>query len=120
MSLARFVLLIVLAILIAAPVSSSVPSSTQEEISYLLSQIAQSDCQFIRNSKIHSPEQALEHINRKYNHLKNRIETAEQFITYAASRSSITGSDYLIRCGAVTTTSRQWLEEQLRVYRQMQ
>jgi hypothetical protein len=116
----RSALLIVLSLLMAGPVFSSGPSSTQEEISYLLNQIAQSDCQFIRNSKTYSPEQAVEHIINKYKYLKNRIETTEQFIKYAASRSSITGADYLIRCGAVTTTSRQWLEEQLDAYRQTQ
>jgi hypothetical protein len=118
--LARSALLALLAILIAVPVFSGAPSTMQEEISRLLSQIAQSDCQFIRNSKTYSSEQAVEHINNKYNYLKNRIKTTEQFITYAASRSSITGADYLIRCGEVTTTSRQWLEEQLRAYRQSQ
>ncbi|MGA7277313.1 MAG: DUF5329 domain-containing protein [Desulfocapsaceae bacterium] len=120
MILRRAGLLAVLAILIAVPVSSGVPSTTQEEIAHLLSQIAQSDCQFIRNSKTYSPEQAVEHINNKYNYLKNRIKTTEQFIKYAASRSSITGSDYHIRCGEVTITSREWLEEQLRMYRQIQ
>ena len=120
MILGQSALLALLAILIAVPVSSSVPSTTQGEIAHLLSQIAQSDCQFIRNSKTYSPEQAVEHINNKYNYLKNRIKTTEQFIKYAASRSSITGSDYHIRCGEVTITSREWLEEQLRMYRQIQ
>jgi hypothetical protein len=116
---ARIVQAIMLSSLVVAqPVFSTAPVSTQEEISHLLDQIAQSNCQFIRNAKTYSAEQALEHINKKYNHLKKRIRTTEQFITYAASRSSITGSEYLIRCGDVTTTSKQWLEEQLRVYRQ--
>jgi hypothetical protein len=111
------VLLVLLTILIAVPASCSVSLSTQEEIAHLLSQIAQSECQFIRNSKTYSAEQAVEHISNKYNYLKNRIETTEEFIKYAASRSSITGSDYHIRCGHVTITSREWLENQLRMYR---
>ena len=89
----------------------------QEEVSHLLDYIAQSSCTFIRNDKVYDGAQARDHINRKYKHVKNRISSAEQFISYAASRSSMTGKPYQVTCGETTMPSRVWLDEELRNHR---
>ena len=89
----------------------------QEEVTHLLDYIAHSSCTFIRNDKVYDGAQARDHINRKYEHVKNRISSAEQFITYAASKSSITGKLYRVTCGEATIPSSAWLEEELHSYR---
>ncbi len=89
----------------------------QEEVSHLLNYIAQSSCTFIRNGNVYNGAQARDHINRKYEHVKTRISSAEQFISYAASRSSMTGKSYQVTCGETTMPSNVWLDEELRNYR---
>ena len=89
----------------------------QEEVVHLLDYIAQSDCRFIRNDKVYDAEEARDHINKKYEFVKQRISSTEQFITYAASKSSMTGKKYQVICGETTMLSKEWLEEELRAYR---
>ena len=89
----------------------------QEEVAHLLDYIAQSNCSFIRNDKVYDAVQARDHINKKYEYVKKRISSAEQFIAYAASKSSITGKKYQVTCGETTMLSNAWLEEELRTYR---
>jgi hypothetical protein len=72
----------------------------------------------MRNNKEYDAAQARAHITRKYEHVKTRISSAEQFITYAASESSITGKKYEVTCGETTMLSREWLEKELRSFRE--
>lgn len=55
------------------------------EIDHLLGFIESSRDTFVRNGEEHDAEAAKVHIERKYNHAKRWIETAEQFIEYAAT-----------------------------------
>lgn len=89
----------------------------QEEVDYLLIFIEQSDCSFTRNNKEYDSAQARDHIAKKYDYVKKRINSTEQFITYAASKSSITGRPYQVTCGTTTMPSSTWLEEALQSYR---
>ena len=89
----------------------------QQEVSYLLDYVAQSGCSFIRNGKVYEAHQARDHLHKKYEHIKNRISTTEQFITHAASTSSITGKAYQVDCGDGAMASGKWLEEALLAYR---
>jgi len=109
---------ILLAVSLTALPAVGAHSDWQEEVAHLLDYIARSDCSFIRNDKVYDAAQARDHINRKYEHLKKRISSTEQFITYAASRSSITGEKYRVTCGETTLLSNEWLEEELRSYRE--
>lgn len=92
----------------------------REEVTHLLSFIEDSDCSFIRNGKEYDSVQAREHISKKYEYVKKRISSAEQFITYAASKSSITGTPYQVTCGDAKMPSSTWLEQALRNYRAAQ
>ena len=83
--------------------------SLEDEISYLLETVAESGCTFVRNGSEHSAQNAREHMELKYGHVKRRVRTSEQFIEYAATRSSITGREYTIRCAGVETPSGEWL-----------
>lgn len=76
-----------------------------------------SGCQFNRNGSWHAANEAEEHLRRKYSYLlrKDLITSAESFVELAASRSSISGKPYLVRCGkAAPVQSQAWFLEQLR------
>jgi len=88
-----------------------------EEIDHLLSFVGNSECIFYRNGVAYNSEDAREHIERKYDHLKKKITTTDQFILYTASRSSITGKEYTVLCDGVETTSSEWLLRELEKYR---
>jgi hypothetical protein len=94
------------------------PADTlEDEIAYLLATVAESGCTFIRNGSEHSAQNAREHMELKYGHVKRRVRTSEQFIEYAATKSSITGSSYTIRCAGAETPSGEWLSAALLRYR---
>ncbi|HET9484212.1 MAG TPA: DUF5329 family protein [Xanthomonadales bacterium] len=94
--------LAVCAALAAAPAAAGVPPTAAREIDALRATLGTSSCAFERNGKWYSAVRALEHVDRKYAVLKRRglIDSAEDFITYAASKSSVTGRPYRVRCGA--------------------
>jgi hypothetical protein len=88
-------------------------AGTTEEITYLLQFIEQSECTFIRNAKQYNSLNARQHIEQKYNYYKKRITTAEDFIQYSASKSSITGKPYRVICNGVGMNSSDWLNTEL-------
>ena len=107
-------------ILIAVPVPTHpAEENLQETIDYLLEYVRTSDVAFIRNNKEHTPEEAAEHILKKYNHYKKKIKTPEDFIRLSATKSMISGKAYQIRTAdGVTMTSAQWFTRALEEYRQ--
>lgn len=92
---------------------SDVLAAENEEISFLLTFVADSDCTFIRNGKQHLGKDASEHLAMKYNHVKGRIKTADVFIEKIASKSSFTGRPYQVLCGSVTIPTKLWLQKAL-------
>jgi hypothetical protein len=64
------------------------------------------DARFIRNGKEYTAVQAARHLLKKWSHVKKRITTADQFIEYIASKSSVSGNPYQIRMadGKVVTS----------------
>jgi hypothetical protein len=93
-------------------------AGTAEEISHLLQYIEKSECVFTRNGKEHLSAEALEHIAMKYEHIRKRVKTAEDFIKYAATRSSLSGKPYLVRCGESEVLTADWLKAELGRFRQ--
>jgi len=92
-------------------------AAENEEIEYLLSYVAVSNCIFIRNGKEHQAKDASEHLRMKYNYAKKYIKTADDFIDKIASKSSITRRKYGIRCENVQLPAEQWLKEALASHR---
>ena len=92
---------------------------TEREINHLLTFVHNSECTFFRNGSWHSSTEAAEHIKGKYGYVlkRGRIKSAEDFIALAASKSSISGKAYKVRCGEQELTSASWLGEELRLYR---
>jgi hypothetical protein len=96
------------------------PPAAEAEINFLLSAVGASGCEFFRNGTWHDAQQAQAHLRKKYLWLvdRNRIKTAEDFIELAATRSSLSGQAYAVRCpGEAPVSSNQWLTAQLRRHR---
>ena len=97
-------------------------TTARTEINYLLDFVEISGCDFYRNGSWNDSVQAQGHLRNKYDYLssQNRIEKAEDFIQKAASKSSLSGRPYEVRCGVCTTlTSNEWLHAVLARYRTM-
>ena len=92
---------------------TSSAAGTTEEIASLLLFIEQSECTFIRNGKHYDALKAREHIEKKYTYYKERITTAEDFILYSATKSSITGEPYMVICNGVNMVTSDWLNAEL-------
>ena len=88
-------------------------AGTTEEIASLLIFIEQSECIFIRNGKHYDALEAREHIEKKYAYYKERMTTAEDFILYSATKSSITGKPYMVICNDVNMLTSEWLYTKL-------
>lgn len=122
MKILRRVLLLGMALQLSYwPLARAEPLTiAQTEINYLLDFIEISGCEFYRNGSWSDSVLAQSHLRGKYQYLssRNRIETAEDFITQVASKSSLSGRSYEVRCGVCTTlTSNEWLHAVLARYR---
>ncbi|MDM8546142.1 DUF5329 family protein [Candidatus Venteria ishoeyi] len=104
--------------LLSAPAFADVPVSQQAEVKYLLDFIKNSECLMERNGKRHAGIEALAHIQKKYKHFKDKIQSTEDFIQYSASQSTLTSKQYIVHCTAAKTiSSQQWLLNALKSYR---
>ena len=94
------------------------PVQQQKEIRYLFSFIKDSQCKLNRNGTDYPAEEALEHIAKKYSYFKNEIKTTEDFIKFAATKSTLSGKYYTVNCGDnKTLKTQQWLLAELSRYR---
>ena len=110
------VFLLVLAALQLPPSADAAPSpQARAEIASLIAMLGGSDCRFQRNGSWHGAAEARAHLQRKYEYLlkRDRVDTAEQFIERAASRSSISGRPYRVQCGDREQAASDWFLGQL-------
>ena len=73
-------------------------ANKEAEIQHLLNFVENSQCMFIRNGSEHSGPDAKAHILKKYDYYKSRIDNAEEFIEYSATKSTMSGTKYKVRC----------------------
>jgi hypothetical protein len=115
------VLRVVLGLALLPPVAHAAPPAiAQTQINYLLGFVESSGCEFFRNGSWYDPKTAAAHLRYKYEMLAaaDRINTAEDFIDQAATRSSLSGQPYQVRCsGDAAVASNQWLRDALARYR---
>lgn len=93
------------------------PPPAAREIDTLMTALAGSGCRFQRNGSWHDAAEARTHIERKYRYLLDRklVASAEDFIALAASKSSLSGEAYRVRCGeSAAQSSADWLGAELR------
>lgn len=92
--------------------------NAEGEIAHLIKFVEHTQCHYERNGELHSGREAAEHIRKKYNHSKDEISTAEDFITLSATKSELTGKKYRVLCeGEKPLDSDQWLLGELKIYR---
>lgn len=93
--------------------------NAEREIAHLIKFVENTPCRYERNGETYSGREAAEHIRKKYNHFKDEISTAEDFILLSATKSELTGKKYRVFCeGEKPLDSDQWLRGELKVYRQ--
>ena len=107
--LTRLALLLVLPALLWAR-----DAREQQRIDYLIQSLASlKGAVFIRNGIEYDAAAAREHLQTKLRYAGERVKSAEQFIKYCASESSLTHQPYKIRFndGKVTTTASFFAEK---------
>jgi hypothetical protein len=93
---------------------------TAQEIRDLLDFIEHSECRFVRNGTEYSGPRARAHLQQKLDYLegKNRVNSAEDFIDLAATKSSMSGRLYEVRCSEGAEPASIWLKRELERQRQ--
>lgn len=116
----RFLFFIVF-VFLSSLLHADVPAEQRPEVEHLLQFIHSSDCIFERNGTRYPAAEALLHIEKKYEYFRDRISSTEEFIEYSATKSTMSGSLYMVYCpGQDSMTSRAWLLAELQHYRSRQ
>jgi uncharacterized protein DUF5329 len=89
----------------------------KNEIDHLLNFIGTSSCTFVRNGTEYTADKAREHLAGKYRFVGTRISTADDFIKYLGTGSSMSGEPYYVKCGKTDLPSGVWLGDELARYR---
>ena len=97
--------------------SSSALADMLTEIQHLLQYLENPACEFERNGTVYDSKEARAHIERKYNSFKSHVDETEDFIKYAATKSSMSGRKYHVTCDGKKQTSAEWLHDELARYR---
>jgi Family of unknown function (DUF5329) len=102
--------------------AAQISPKADREISGLLKAVGSSGCQFIRSGTAYAADRAQAHLLKKYEHMasRNMLASAEDFIVKAATRSSMSGEAYAMRCGeAPPQRCDEWLMAKLKALRQV-
>src|SRR4051812_30662737 len=94
--------LILTLLLLSGLAFASEPSpAARQEIAYLIGYLKSSGCHFNRNGNWYSASEAADPLNQKYQYLlkKGLVSSAKDFISRAASESSMSGKPYQVKCG---------------------
>jgi hypothetical protein len=93
-------------------------ANTYDEIEHLLNYVSATSCKYERNGELHTGAEARKHIVRKYEYYRDKINSAEDFIKYAATKSAMSGKKYKVHCANTKTQySSEWLLNELNNYR---
>ena len=108
------------ALLLLTLTSLAMPPAARAEVDALLTHLQTSGCEFNRNGSWYAGAEARAHLLKKLDYLegKDMVKTAEQFIERGASKSSMSGKPYLVRCaGKAQVESAKWLTAELQAVR---
>ena len=93
----KMIATIVLFSLLALPVFAQ-QDVEQQKIAYLIDSVATlQGATFIRNGTEYDASHAADHMRLKLHFAGSRVKTAEDFITYCGTGSSMSGTKYTIR-----------------------
>jgi len=97
--------------------AADLSNQAQVEITKLLDRIEASNCSFGRNGNWYPAAEARKHLQMKLDYMvkRNMLGSTEEFISKAATASSVSGEAYQIRCGAQPpVASATWLTAELK------
>lgn len=83
------------------------------QIQQLLNLVSASNCSFVRNGKTHSSRESVKHINRKYAHYEQDIDSIDSFIDLTATKSLFTDKQYLAHCDGQVMSSAKWMHRKV-------
>ncbi len=111
--------LILLSTLLPIMVSADVSVTQRQEVDHLLAFIGNSGCMLNRNGADYLAEKGLRHIKKKYDYFRDDIKDTEDFIALAATKSTMSGDYYKVKCpGKEVITTQDWLLSELKKYRE--
>lgn len=113
--------LVALVALLPSLCAAQLNPAAQREVSGLLQAVGASGCEFIRGGTAYPANQAQEHLRKKYEYMaaRGQLASTEDFVDKAATRSSMLGEAYLMRCGSTALQPcEQWLRARLKAMRQ--
>lgn len=97
---------------------ADVPADQVKEVAHLLQFVENSGCVIERNGTEHEAKEAVEHIQKKYDYFRDDIKNTEDFISYSASKSTMSGNFYTVKCrGVENMRTQDWLLQELQSYR---
>lgn len=114
------IILLFISILPVSAYAKEIPAQIQDQIDHLLVFIADSECKFMRNGKWYDSSEAAKHIKRKFEYVRDKdlVSSAEDFVKYSATKSSLSGRKYRVKCGGdPEKDSSDWLRSELSTYR---
>ena len=92
--------------------------SRNPEVDHILTFVRDSSCTFIRNGSDHTSAEAADHIAMKARHAGVKVTNGDTLIDLVATKSSITGQPYHVRCpGHPEMESGTWLHTELNRFR---
>jgi hypothetical protein len=116
-------LMITILVFFATTFSQATPPSEMDKIQFLISAVEKSGLNFVRNGTSYNSSDAANHLRQKLTSAtsgffgRSQKVTVENFITRLASKSSLTGRDYLIQVSLNSfVTAESWLREKLAEY----
>lgn len=115
---ATWLLLVVLMAPTSAQQTLDQSNVEQQKIDWLIDSVAAlHDARFIRNGQVYDATRAADHLRLKLRFAGARVKTAEDFIDYCATRSSMSGRRYSIRFDdGRTVDAATFLRERLAAY----
>ena len=113
----KILLLTVLAV-VSNAAFADVPPEQLSEVDHLLAFVKNSGCIINRNGTDHPADKGISHIETKYDYFRDDINSTEDFIELSATKSTMSGDYYMVRCpGKVTVRTKDWLLTELKKYR---
>ena len=97
---------------------ADVPADKRQEVTHLLEFVKTSNCIVNRNGDDHKGKDAVKHISKKYKYYRDDIKTSEDFIRLSATKSTMSGKMYKVKClGKPEQTTQDWLLGELKAFR---
>jgi hypothetical protein len=109
---------LLLIMLVPTALAAQQTENLDTTVNYLISYVRESDVTFERNATRYSGAEAAQHIDSKYRHFRDDIDTPEKFIELCATGSLMTGKPYfIITAQGEQLPSSDWLHTVLAHYR---